>query len=86
MRLMQRGRVDVTLRGQTLRAAVRPITGLLSARRYGEYVQDMLRLLLPCDTALSPGEKMEIGGCPYVCVSLRTLNGHVQADVRRCGK
>lgn len=86
MRIMQRGRVNVTLRDTVIRAAVRPVSGLLTARRCGEYVQDMLRLLLPCDTVLSPGEKMEIGGAPYVCVSVRALSGHLQADARRCSR
>ena len=86
MRLLQRGRVDVILGGSTLRAAVRPVAGLLSARRYGEYVQDMLRLLLPFDAALAPGNRVTVGGAPYVCVSARRLSGHLQADVRRIAR
>ena len=84
MRLQQRGRADVLCRGALLRAAVRPVSGLLSARRYGEYVQDMLRLLLPCDALIAPGDTLRVNGAPYVCVAVRSLLGHLQADVRRC--
>jgi len=86
MRLQQRGRVTVTHNGSDLRAAVRPLSGLLSARRYGEYVQDMLRLLLPYDARMTPGDQLTVGGAPYVCVSVRALAGHLQADVRRCSR
>ena len=86
MRLLLRGRVTVKWNGQTEKAALRPLSGGLSARRYGEYVQDMARLLLPWDARLSPGERVEIGGAPYVCVAVRFLSGHVQADVRRCAR
>ena len=58
MRLQQRGRADVLCRGALLRAAVRPVSGLLSARRYGEYVQDMVRLLLPWNAQIQPGDRV----------------------------
>ena len=86
MRLQQRGRVTVLCRGQTVRAAVRPITGILSTRLYGEYVQDMLRLLLPPDVLIQPGDRLDIGGAPYLCVHTRRLTGHIQADLRRCAR
>ena len=86
MRLQQRGRADVLCRGALLRAAVRPVSGLLSARLYGEYVQDMLRLLLPPSALVAPGDRLEISGAPYLCVSTRLLSGHLQADVRRCAR
>ena len=86
MRLQQRGRVSVLCRGQTLRAAVRPITGVLSTRRYGEYVQDMLRLLLPPNALIAPGDRAEIAGAPSLCVYTRALPGHLQADLRRCSR
>ena len=86
MRLQQRGRADVSCRGALYRAAVRPVSGMLSARRYGEYVQDMLRLLLPPSAIVSPGDRVEISGAPYVCVRARLLAGHLQADVRRCAR
>ena len=86
MRLQQRGRVTVLCRGRELRCAVRPLSGILAAHRYGEYVQDMLRLLLPCDAAVSPGDKMSVSGAPYVCVYVRSLPGHIQADLRRCAR
>ncbi len=86
MRLQQRGRVTVLCRGQTLRAAVRPVTGILSTRLYGEYVQDMLRLLLPPDARMAPGDRVEIGETPYICVHTRPLTGHIQADIRRCAR
>ena len=84
MRLLQRGRAAVTLENRTLLAAVRPLNGLLAAHRWGEYVQDMLRLLLPCDALIAPGDTLRVNGAPYVCVAVRSLLGHLQADVRRC--
>ncbi|MBR4359127.1 MAG: hypothetical protein IKP32_00710 [Clostridia bacterium] len=86
MRLLQRGRVTVLCRGHEMRAAVRPVSGLLSALRYGEYVQDMLRLLLPWNTEIFPGDRVTVDGAPYVCVLTRCLTGHVQADLRRCAR
>ena len=86
MRLQQRGRVTVLCRGRELRGAVRPLSGILAARRYGEYVQDMLRLLLPCDAVIAPGDRISLSGTPYVCVHARSLPGHIQADVRRCAR
>lgn len=86
MRLQQRGRVDVICAGRAMRAAVRPLSGALTARRYGEYVQDMLRLLLPCDALIAVGDRVQVAGAPYVCVYLRALPGHLQADLRRCAR
>lgn len=84
MRLSLRGRVKVHWNGREMLSALRPLSGALSARRYGEYVQDTLRLLLPWDAKVKPGDQVEIEGLPYVCVAARFLPGHVQADVRRC--
>ena len=86
MRLQQRGRVTVQCGNVNLRAAVRPLSGLLAARRYGEYVQDMLRLLLPWNASLTPGDRATVEGAPYVCVHTRSLPGHLQADLRRCSR
>lgn len=86
MRLLQRGRVTVLCRGNEMRAAVRPLSGLLSARRYGEYVQDVLRLLLPWNAEIAPGDRVTVGSDPYVCVYTRCLKGHLQADLRRCAR
>ena len=83
MRLYQRFTQPLTCRGQTVPAAVRPLRGALSARMYGEYVQDMLRLLLPRNTRIAPGDSVTLDGCPYVCVDVRMLTGHIQADIRR---
>ncbi len=84
MRLQQRGRVTVLCRGQTLRAAVRPITGALGDRFFGARVQDTLRLLLPPDALMQPGDRVEIGEHPYLCLYVRPFPGHLQADLRRC--
>lgn len=86
MRLQQRGRVTVQCRGREMRAAVRPISGLLTQHRFGEYVQDMLRLLLPSDALILAGDPVQVSGAPYVCVRVRSLPGHVQADLRRCSR
>ena len=86
MRLYHRGRVSVSCRNREFLAAARPLSGMLSARRYGEYVQDMLRLLLPWDTVIQPGDRAQVNGAPYICVSVRAFPGHVQADLRRCSR
>ena len=86
MRLHQRGRVTVLCRGQTVRASLRPLSGILSTRLYGEYVQDMLRLLLPPDALMQPGDRVDIAETPYLCVQTRPLTGHIQADLRRCAR
>ncbi|MBQ9263736.1 MAG: hypothetical protein IJ189_05935 [Clostridia bacterium] len=86
MRLQQRGRVAVTCRGQEMRAAVRPLSGILTQHRYGQYVQDMLRLLLPCNTLMTAGDAVTVESVPYVCVRTRSLSGHIQADLRRCSR
>ena len=65
---------------------MRPLSGQLSARPYGEYVQDMLRVLLPWDVKIAPGDRVEVENAPYVCVAARFLPGHVQADLRRCAR
>lgn len=83
MRLLIRGRATIKWNGQTERAALRPLSGALQARRYGEYVQDMIRVLLPWHARIAPGDRVEIEGAPYLCVAVRLLSGHVQADVRR---
>lgn len=86
MRLQQRGRAAVQCGSRSMRAAVRPISGLLTRYRYGEYVQDMLRLLLPCDAVIAAGDALTIEDAPYVCVHTRVFPGHIQADVRRCSR
>ena len=84
MRLYQRFTAPLTCRGQTLPAAVRPLRGALAARIYGEYVQDTLRLLLPRNALIAPGDRVLLDGRPYRCVDTRMLAGHLQADIRRC--
>ena len=86
MRLLKRGRIAVSLQDREILCAVRPLSGVLSARAYGQYVQDMLRLLLPKDTQIAPGDRASIQGSPYVCVSLRSYSGHLAADMRRCSR
>ena len=86
MRLFKRGQAEVIIAGQRVRCAVRPLSGCLSGQPYGEYVQDTLRLLLPYDCPIHPGEKILADDTPYVCVSIRCFPGHVQADVRRCSR
>lgn len=86
MRLHQRGRIPIRCRGVEIQAAVRPLSGALTAHRYGQYVQDMLRLLLPYNALMAPGDRVEIADTPYVCVFTRTLHGHMQADLRRCSR
>ena len=83
MRLVRRFSSSVLLNGQPYPASVRPIAGQLEQELYGEYVQDTLRLLLPRNAVVSPGMAAAVDGKPYVCVSVRTLSGHIQADVRR---
>lgn len=86
MRFLQRGRVSVQCGGRDMRCAARPVRGMLSRLRTGEYVQDMLRLLLPADAAVSPGDLLTVESAPYVCVQVRLYPGHLQADVRRCSR
>lgn len=86
MRLMKRGRQRICWAGKEMWGAVRPLSGQLAARMYGEYVQDMQRVLLPWNAKISPGERVEVGGMPYVCAAARFLPGHVQADLRRCAR
>ena len=84
MRLIKRGQTAAQCRGREMRCAARPLSGLLTRFRYGQYVQDMLRLLLPCDAVIVPGDKITVAGTPYVCVAIHAYPGHLQADVRRC--
>ena len=84
MRLLKRGRIAVTLHNREILCALRPLSGALSAKAYGQYVQDMLRILLPKDTPIAPGDRAIIQSAPYVCVSLRAYPGHLSADLRRC--
>lgn len=86
MRLLKRGRADVICRGEKISCALRPVSGRLTAALYGEYVQDVLRLLLPWKIRIQPGEKLEVEGKPYICIAVRCYPGHFQADVRRCSR
>ncbi|MBR1585047.1 MAG: hypothetical protein IJ662_05865 [Clostridia bacterium] len=86
MRLQQRGRVTIQCNGREMRAAVRPLSGVLTQHRYGQYVQDMLRLLLPCDAVIAAGDALTVSGAPYICVHTRPFPGHIQADLRRCSR
>jgi len=86
MRLLKRGRVSVTLHDQEILCALRPLSGALSAKGYGQYVQDMLRILLPKDTRIAPGDRAMIQSAPYICVSIRAYPGHLAADLRRCSR
>ena len=86
MRLFKRGRAKIFLAGKEMRCAIRPLSGTLSARGYGQYVQDMLRVLLPVNTLIAPGDQVIIQDAPYVCVSLRAYPGHLAADLRRCSR
>ena len=84
MRLMKRGKVKIKWNEREIPACIRPLSGGLKNHRYGEYVQDMLRILLPFDAMIAPGERVEIENIPYICVYARRMQGHVQADLRRC--
>ena len=86
MRLLKRGRARITVSGREALCALRPLSGGLAARLYGEYVQDTLRLLLPFGFSLRPGDRLLVQDAPYVCLSVRAFPGHVQADVRRCSR
>jgi len=84
MRLMKRGKTRIKWREKEIPACIRPLSGELKNHRYGEYAQDMLRILLPFDAVIIPGERVEVENIPYICVYVRRLQGHVQADLRRC--
>ena len=86
MRLLHRGRIAVFLHDREIYCALRPLSGALSARGYGQYVQDMLRILLPKDAQIAPGDRAVIQASPYVCVSIRAYPGHLAANLRRCSK
>ena len=83
MRLDYRQQDAVTVRGSPVRAAIRRMTGALEARRYGEYLSIMYRLILPYDTLIYPGDEVRVGGDAYLCVAVRQYRGHIQADIRR---
>lgn len=84
MRLMNRGRASVLLAGKEMLCAIRPLSGALEARAYGQYVQDTLRLLLPIGASIAPGDRALIQGVPYVCIALHAYPGHLSASLRRC--
>lgn len=86
MRLFNRGRAEVSWRGEKISCALRPLKGQLITRLYGEYVQDVLRLLLPWQMKIQPGEKLIVEGKPYLCIACRSYPGHIQADVERCSR
>lgn len=83
MRLVRRGTENVLLCDQWVPARIRPVSGQLERERYGEYVQDMLRLLVPRCAVVSPGQSVQVDGKPYICLNVRRMAGHLQVDVRR---
>ena len=86
MRLFQRHLMRVQANGRLLYGCPRPLSGNLQQEMYGAFVQDVKRLLLPRGTLLHAGDRLETEEGPYVCLSVRFLPGHVQADIRRCLK
>lgn len=84
MRLFQRHLMKVTCNGKLLYGCLRPLSGQLQVNLYGTFVQDVKRLLLPRGTVLKAGDRLETEDGPYVCLAVRFLPGHVQADIRRC--
>ena len=84
MRLFLRGRGKIVCRETEIPAAIRPLRGEMERERYGEYVQDMLRLILPGSAFIVPGDRVTLEGKPYLCVQTRRLHSHMQADIRRC--
>ena len=72
--------------GRVMYGCLRPLSGSLQVERYGTVVQDVKRLLLPRGCCIRPGERIETDDGPYVCIAVRFLPGHVQADIRRCQK
>ena len=84
MRLFKRGRAIVLYQGEKFPCALRPIKGQFQVMRHGEYVQDVLRLLLPWKMKIQPGDRVEVEEASYLCLSVRWFPGHIQADVRRC--
>ena len=83
MRLVKRGMEEILLNDQRVMARVRPLAGQIEQERYGEYVQDMLRLLVPFNAVAAPGQTVVVDGKPYVCLHVRKMAGHIQLDVRR---
>lgn len=86
MRLFQRHLLKVTCNGQLLYGCLRPLSGHWQVNAQGAAVQDMLRLLLPRNSLIRPGDFVETEAGKYVCAAVRFLPGHVQADIRRCSK
>ena len=86
MRLFRLGRARVAYGNMLIPCAVRPIKGQWEVMCHGAYPMDMLRLLLPWKMKIQPGERLEVEGKPYLCLSVRCYPGHVQADVRRCSR
>ncbi len=86
MRIFQRHLMKVTVNGQFLYGCLRPVSGQWQVSERGAYVQDVKRLLLPRNALLHPGDRLETEDGPYICLSVRFLPGHVQADIRRCSR
>lgn len=86
MRIFQRHLARVMVNGQFLYGCLRPLSGQLQVQQYGAYVQDVKRLLLPRGALIRPGDRLETEDGPYLCLSVRFLPGHVQADIRRCSR
>ncbi len=86
MRLFQRHLVKVCCNGRFLYGCLRPMSGHWQVEERGAGVQDMLRLLLPRNTLIHPGDFVETEAGKYVCAAVRFLPGHVQADIRRCNR
>ena len=86
MRLFQRHLMRVQANGRLLYGCLRPLSGNLQQEMYGAFVQDVKRLLLPRGTLIKAGDRLETEDGPYVCLSVRFLPGHVQADIRRCSR
>lgn len=86
MRLFQRHLMKLTCNGSLLYGCLRPLSGKLQVGDRGACVQDEKRLLLPRGTRMKAGDRLETEEGPYVCLSVRFLPGHVQADIRRCSR
>ncbi len=84
MRLFQRHLMRVQVNGRQLYGCLRPLSGQWQQASYGAFVQDVKRLLLPYGSIIHPGDRLETEEGPYLCLSVRLLPGHVQADIRRC--
>lgn len=84
MRLFQRHLMKVQANGQVYYGCLRPLSGQWQVERYGAFAQEVQRLLLPRGARVRAGEKLETDDGPYLCLAVRFLPGHVQADIRRC--